>query len=154
MSAIRWRCKLDCTICRAGKTGCSYSPFHNTRAERCSLVRLPWAGSNKVDRKQAVVEAGGKWGRRKAGSGGEAGAVRETTRKEEENRSGKRKHKDEDFEACLDNDGDVIACKRPCASLSSHISRLATDRRCHASTSGEVVVGDQKPGKLTPTGRA
>jgi len=91
---------------------------------------LPWAGSNKVDRKQAVVEENN-------GTEGD--------------RSGKRKRQDED-EACLDKARDVIAVRGPVASPSSSSAgfRPQTGRDALHSMSGEVAVGDQSQAKLTP----
>jgi len=133
--------QLVCTICRAGKTGCSYSPFCKTcRAEMMRSSELPWAGSNKVDGKQVAV---GKQ------------VVVEENNGTEGNRSGKRKHRDED-EACLDKARDVITARGPVASPSSSSAGFGpqTGRDAPHSTSGEVAVGDQSQARLTPPARS
>jgi len=70
----------------------------------------------------------------------------------EGNRSGKRKHQDED-EACLDKAGDVITARGPVAGPSSSSAGFGpqTGRDALHSMSGEVVVGDQSQARLTPS---
>ena len=90
--------QLACTHCRVGKTGCSYSPFCKAyHVEMMWSSELPQAGSNKAVGKQAAVEE---------------------NKGTEGNRSGKRKHWDED-EHCLDKAGGVISVRGPVASLST-----------------------------------
>ena len=49
--------QLACTHCRAGKTECSYSPFHKACCvEMMRSGELPQAGSKNAVGKQAVVE--------------------------------------------------------------------------------------------------
>ena len=88
------------------------------------------AGSNKALGKQVAVEE----------NNGTEG-----------NRSGKRKHQDED-EASLDKAMDVITVRGPVAgpSTSSTGFRPQTGRDALHLTSGKVGVGDQNQAKLTP----
>jgi len=114
--------QLACTICRAGKTGCSYSPFHKAHyAEMMQSSELPQAGSNKAVEKQAVVEE---------------------NKGTEGNGSGKRKCQDED-EGCLDKAKDVITARGPVASLSTSSAGFGPQRGRDVphSMSGEVGLG-------------
>jgi len=123
--------QLACAICRAGKTGCSYSPFCQIHhVEMMWSGELPWAGSNKVDGKQAVVEENNRT---------------------EGTRSGKMKCWDKD-EACLDKAGDVITARGPIASPSSSSAGFGaqTGRDALHLMSGDIAVGDQSQARLTP----